>query len=119
MRLLTIILALSAAFVGGSGTTANAAPARPPSFQVRFQWGHGFQFGWSHARHYRSRDHGTRSHRHSYHTTTRRVWVEPRYVDQVVGYNSCGEPIVRHILSHAGYWTVVREQACRCGYRRR
>lgn len=85
-------------------------PARLPVPNIR---GASVDLGWS-----SGRGCGTRSvHRHVWRTACERVWVEPIYGREFVGYDHCHRPIYRTYLVREGYFRSVTYHTCGCGAR--
>ncbi|MFH0944571.1 MAG: hypothetical protein V2A76_05175 [Planctomycetota bacterium] len=55
-------------------------------------------------------------HTHVFTISTRRVWVDPVYSQQFVGYDCYGQPIYQSVCVRQGYWRDVRYSHCGCGH---
>jgi hypothetical protein len=114
------LMILSAAtLVLGFAATQSAEAGHKRSFGVSAGWGGGgAAFGFSYSRGYRHHGHhrpfipapvivAAPVHNHYVPVSPRRIWVEPVYQQQFVGYDCNGQPIYRTVCVNQGYWRTV------------
>lgn len=56
-------------------------------------------------------------HVHAYTIVCERVWCPPVTQVVTIGYDACGTPIQREIVTQSGYWKIARYRVCECGDR--
>ncbi|MBI4879559.1 MAG: hypothetical protein HY812_07865 [Planctomycetes bacterium] len=56
-------------------------------------------------------------HGHTYRIVTERVWIQPVYRRQLIGYDFCGRPMYRRVCVQPGHWGCARYQVGCCGQR--
>jgi hypothetical protein len=108
IRTLIAPLTALALFVAGtSSAQAHGGLPKPPVVKMKF--GHDrfvFNFGCAPRPH---------RHVHAHHFVHEKVWFAPVYENVIVGYQHCGTPIYRRVMTHRGHYKTAMYKVCGCG----